>query len=155
MRARVRAVVGALLTGLLLGCGGGRGDAPGGRATFRIRWPEPSRLLPAAARSVKIEVRDGAKVVGSAVIPRPETGNTTETTLGGLPVKTLVNTVTAHPFANGTGVAQAQGTGNVTIREDEEVRVAIVLESTIARLEPLAVRCMPWLPSSGSPPSHP
>lgn len=123
----------------LSGCGGGSGThaEPQGSAVFRVTWPEASRLIPEASSSIKIVVKDGEKVVGNLVLSRPKTSNTTEGKIGSLPVKTLTNVITAHPFPDGTGVAQAEGTVPVTIKANEEVKVSVTLQSTITELEPL------------------
>jgi hypothetical protein len=126
-----------LLTQGLIGCGGGSTSSKYGSVSFRVQWPERNRLIPTASDSIKVEVKDGEKVVGSLVLQRPAEGGVSEAKIGSLPVKTLTNVVTAYPFVDASGVAQAEATGTVTIKANEEVRVSITLVSTIDRLEPL------------------
>ena len=81
-----------------------------GAATFHIVWPRPSRLIPAASASVKIEVALNSKTIATKVVPRPAAGGTATVKIDGLPAETVTNTITAFPNADGTGVAQATGT---------------------------------------------
>src|SRR5947209_16422880 len=83
----------------LAGCGGGSksiGAGSGGRATFVIHWPPPSRLIPSASMSVLVAVTDlnGGAIPGvtsnppNGVVSRdPNQPNQTSTiSFSGLPV---------------------------------------------------------------------
>ena len=122
---------------LILGCGGGSAPHVGqiGSATFRIIWPASTRLIPQASASVKIVVKDGEKVVATRVVPRPTSSTFAVIKIENLPVKKLSHEVSAYPNADGTGVAQAQGTAVVEVKEDQDVAVTITLDSTIDHID--------------------
>ena len=65
--------VGFLLWGILTGCGGGSGGPPPtGTATFRLDWPERSRLVPDASQSVRVEMKQGNTLLASRLaVPEP------------------------------------------------------------------------------------
>src|SRR5438874_8317728 len=89
------------------GCGGGAPASRTGRATFTVIWPPPSRLIPAASNSIKVDIKDGNQTVASQTLPRPSGGGPATVTFATLPVGALTATATAYPNADGTGVAQA------------------------------------------------
>jgi hypothetical protein len=127
-----------ILCALLLfsgGCGGGDRPAENtgtGRATYSVRWPTPSRLIPQAATSIRIQILNDTKVIKTVVLAKPAT----KVTLEDLPAKKLVNLVQAFPNADATGVAQAEVRSEVTIKADESIDVALTMNSTITKLEP-------------------
>jgi len=112
----------------LAGCSSGSGpaavNAPGGSTGGRgavqvtIHWPQvsTSRLIPAAAKSIDIEIFYMNSFAGEErreahlLVPRPTTGNTTTVTIPNLPQgDNYSETATAYPNADGTGQAQATG----------------------------------------------
>lgn len=135
----------ALALVLLPGCGGGgvsSGTRATGSATVSIVWPKPTRLIPAAAASIKIEVTLSSRatmtnppppsnVIATKVVPRPAAGGTTTVKIEGLPLETVTNTITAFPNADGTGVPQAAAIANLKILEDNSAAVTVTLDSTI------------------------
>ena len=114
---------------LLTGCGSGSGHSPvfnsgaaasvsraRGSATFSIKWPAPTRLIPAAAQSVVLtltRVNPGPAVapVAPVVLPRPAAGQplTVSTTINNLELGDYIVTATANPNADGSGNPQASG----------------------------------------------
>jgi hypothetical protein len=126
-----------LLGTALAGCGGSSPSAnPGtGKATFTVVWPEPSRLLPAASNSVKVEIMQGPASVGSKVVARPAQGGSATVSFDALPVGALTATATAHPQADGTGTAQAQGTVPLTVNAGQNTAFTLTMASTIDHLE--------------------
>lgn len=133
-----------LLTTALVGCGGSHGLSSSitenigarGRATLTILWPERTRLIPFAANSLRIEVRDGnGAVVGSQILERPPVGGTKSTTFDLLPVGNLTIQATANPNANGSGIAQAKATAPLVIQAGQTTNFHLSLASTIDRIE--------------------
>ncbi|GEM_PF-388248 len=131
---------------VLAGCGGGGGsvgDVPGvsaaaatGRATFTVTWPEQrsTRLIPAAANSIRVELLRGGVVIASQLLVRPEAGGAATLTFTALPVDKLTARAFAYPGADGSGVAQAAGSVPVVIRSGETVTFTLTLTSTIDHL---------------------
>jgi hypothetical protein len=130
------------------GCGGnqpllsassepsGGGNASRGRATISIRWPEPSRLIPVAASSLRIEIRDSAgQEVGTQLLPRPAQGGTVTATFDPLPLGNLTATATAFPSADGSGVAQATVATQLLIQAGQTTNFRIAPISTIDHVE--------------------
>lgn len=102
-----------------------------GRVQFKIVWPERTRLIPVAAESIKIVVRNGTQEVTRKTIPRPTSGNSTIVHIDDLPSGVLSCDVSAHPDVDAQQPPQASGTVDVTIRPKETVSSTITLDSTI------------------------
>jgi outer membrane protein assembly factor BamB len=126
---------------LAVGCGSGnRSDAggpgaPTGSASVTITWPSPSRLVPAAANSIRIAFTNGSTPVAEQVVARPASGDSSTVTFNGLPVGDLTATATAYPSSDGSGVVQATGTTPVTIATNETTLFHITMGSTVDRIE--------------------
>jgi outer membrane protein assembly factor BamB len=120
---------------LLAGCGGGGSESGTGRATFVVNWPEPNRLIPAAANSIKVEIRKGSSSFTTKVVPRPAQGGQTSTTFEALPIGSLTAIATAYPSADGTGTPQATGSAPMTINADQNTQITITMNTTIARID--------------------
>ena len=131
------AIIAAVITTVLSGgCGGGSSTGSGaGRAVINITWPDRSRLIPLASNSIKVVFTQGAQVVDSQLIPRPVSGNQTQTTFTNLKTGSLILTATAFPNADGSGVAQASGTTPVTITSGQTTAVTLTMDSTIDHLD--------------------
>jgi hypothetical protein len=115
----------------LAGCGGGESGVSTGRATVRVVWPDESRLIPRAAQSLEIVVRDeGGAIVGSAVLNRPANS----VILSPLPTGTLTTSAKAFPQPGAAGVTQAQASTPLVILPGQDTNLAISLVSTIARV---------------------
>src|SRR5262245_38595680 len=100
----------------LTGCGGGSENPDNtGRATFTVVWPDNSRLIPAAANSIKVEIKTGSTVFTSKTLPRPAGGGPASAAFDALPLGSLTAVATAFPNADGTGVAQAKASIPLTI----------------------------------------
>ena len=128
----------AVFTLLLAACGGHVGGGVAspttkgkGKATIWVKWPAVSaRLIPASAQSLVVTVRKGDAAVGTLRVKRPDASGT----LTGLPYGTLAVEVKAYADADGTGVAQAVGTGTMVVTEETPGTVAVSLASTVTRL---------------------
>ncbi len=119
---------------VITGCGGSGGSGSSintraGRAVFTIKWPQTTRLVPAASQSIRITIRSGSVVVGTPqLIVKP----VTTATFTNLPAGTLTVVANAYPQADGTGVVQASGTTPITIVAGSTTPVGLTLASTIA-----------------------
>src|SRR2546423_722822 len=133
----LRALVMLSVAVCLAGCGGSGGgsQAGNGRATFIINWPERTRLIPAAANSIKVEIKKGASVFTSKVIPRPAQGGQTSTTFDALPVGSLTAVATAYPSSDGTGTPQATGTAPLTVTADQNTSITVTMNTTITHID--------------------
>jgi cytochrome c peroxidase len=102
-----------------------------------VRWPAATRLIPAAANSIRVDILRGDAILATELLTRPAVGATTGTTaaFANLPVETLTARATAYPRADGGGVAQAVGGVSVAIRAGETVPVTLTMNSTIDRVE--------------------
>ena len=119
---------------MMYGCGGGE-SAESGRAVFAVVWPERTRLIPAAANSIKVEISRGGTVAASQVIPRPAGGGTASIAFENLPVGEMLVSAAAYPGGDGGGVAQAKGSGPLTILAGQTAQFTVTLESTITSLQ--------------------
>lgn len=124
----------AVLT-ILSGCGGGGNSSAiavsGGSLQVGVIWPEPSRLIPIASNSIKIEVYDGANLVATDLIPKP----LTLATFSNVPTGNLTVVATAYPNVDGTGVAQATGTAGALITVGNVTTVSLTMGSTITHID--------------------
>ena len=136
----VMMALGLTISLLAAGCGSGGSAppvAPTGRATFVIRWPATTRLIPAGTQSIQIVIsRAGAPVTnGTAIIAAPSgSQTTTQKTLNGLPVGTFVATATAYPQPNAQGVALATGSAPIQILQNMNTTITVDMVSTIDHL---------------------
>lgn len=133
----------ALTAGLLgiAGCGGGKKSsglsssiASTGRATITVRWPERSRLIPFAAESIRVRLSDGGKLLGEALLKRPENGGNATANFELLPTGPLTAEGIAYPNADGTGVSQAAAKTVATIRDGPPTEIRLTLASTITQV---------------------
>lgn len=137
MRQGFGIVILTLLVLFCVSCSAGRNKTANttGRAILSVRWPERTRLIPFAAESIRVKITSGASILVDSAIPRPEQGGLATVSFDYLPVGLLIVSATAHPNANGTGVAQAQGTTTATIIADAATEIRLTLASAIDRLE--------------------
>lgn len=129
---------------VLAGCGGGSstsglGALSGtGRATFLVKWPQAAattRLIPAAALSVKVVLSRNEQTLAERVLERPTDGTAAASaTFANLPTGELVATATAHPESAGTGTPQARAQMPVTITAGEDTPLRLAMNSTITRV---------------------
>lgn len=133
------ALLGVLLSGLIIGCGGGHSTGivsrATGRATFTMQWPERSRLIPAAANSIVLTIRQGEKAVASKTLARPASGGTATAVFEDLPPGDLTTTASAYPQANGTGTAQATASVPLHIQANQNSTFTLTMLTTIVKIE--------------------
>lgn len=129
-----RILLGSLLVSALAlsGCGGNSSYTPSrsGTVSFSIKWPvAKSRVIPLAANSVTITLTDANNnVVTTGMVTKP----TTTWTSGLISPGTYTVTTTAYPNADGTGTAQAVGSGPITIVESQNTNATVTMASTVS-----------------------
>ncbi len=139
-----------VLTGLIVtviftacGCGGGGNGTPSvtpvatdrkGSATFRVTWPNRSRLIPAASNSISVVIKLGTTVVAQTLLPRPASGGTSSASFATLPIGTLSATASAYPNTDGSGTAQASATSPLVIQAGQNTSIGLTMNSTIDHL---------------------
>lgn len=124
-----------------VGCGGGGSshsgtatDAALGRATVTVAWPDrPGRLVPTAASSVVVALTKGTAVL-TQTVARPAGGGTSAAAFTGLAYGKYAVGVKAYPSTDGSGVAQAAGTGGLTVTEDLPGKASVALASAVSTL---------------------
>ncbi|MCW3051031.1 MAG: hypothetical protein JWN14_201 [Chthonomonadales bacterium] len=124
------------LTGLT-GCGGGSsaGTTTPGRFAVTVNWPAPSRLIPAASGSIDAVLSSGEKTLGHKLLVKPTAAPwTTTVTFDNLKPGAVTLATTAYPNADGTGVAQAKGTMNATIKSGAQTSATVDMNATIDHL---------------------
>jgi hypothetical protein len=126
------------LASLLVGCGGGSGSGTSTlttsratRVTFTFEWPAVTRLIPAAAQSIKLDIRDSSGLIASQIINRPNTSATFQN----LPVGGLTVTATAFSGPNATGSALASTTVAFTLQPGVNPNITITLVTTIDHID--------------------
>lgn len=135
-------LLGVALAGLFLtGCGSagsGAGSGNGaGALMLTVKWPAPSRLIPAASNSIEAAVFQGAGTnpIGHNLLTRPANGGTsTSTTFNNLNAGTITVAATAFPNADGSGVSQAGGSVQATIVAGQTTSITVTMASTIDHL---------------------
>lgn len=106
-----------------------------GGVALRVRWPETTRLVPEASRSVGITVRDAGGFQTFRVANRPTSGGYSTLVFVGLAPGPVDYTATAFPDVDAQGVAVAGATGRVTLVAGQRTDVRLDLASTIDRIE--------------------
>jgi hypothetical protein len=113
----------------LSGCGGGGTSftAPKGSAKFTVVWPNSSRVIPLASKSIVITLKDSNnQVVATGLLAKPTTSWTSQ------PLNPGAYTVsaTAAPNADGTGNSQASGSGSLNVVEGQTTNATVTMAST-------------------------
>ncbi len=136
---RLRSPLTLLPLALLAGCGGGGGGgslvAPQRRGGLvaRVVWPAPNpgRVIPENAQSVRIELKKAGQTLGSVLVVRPAASATfSEIELGPLSVVS-----TAYASLDGTGVALATATVPAEIVEGAPADIGLTMASTVDHLD--------------------
>ena len=133
-------IAGTFLIGLA-GCGGGASGKKSvgrGRVAFNIRWPEPSRLIPAATGSLHFKAiildPEEGDVAADRVLTRPQGQAQSTLLLEDLPSVRIRMNIMAHASTDGTGVALATGTMDIAVHQDSTVSQAITLSSRVTEV---------------------
>lgn len=136
LRAAIAALSLVALVPLVAGCGGG--SASPSRATgvaIKIRWPETTRLVPAATRSLQVVIRDAANFETFRVANRPEGGGFSTLVFFGLTPGSLDFSARAFAAEDAQGVAVASAQSRVTLAAGVQTDVTLNLASTISRID--------------------
>ena len=134
LAAHILAVV--LSIPVLAGCGGSQSSSPQtGRVAFTVVWPERSRLIPAAANSIKVTLTDSTGAVLTRVMARPAQGGQSTAAFDTLPLGNATAEAVAFPNTDGTGVPQAQASAIVTVVANTTTPLTLTMASTIDRME--------------------
>jgi hypothetical protein len=101
-----------------------------------IKWPvRDSRVIPTAANSIVITVSMAGKTIAmSGPIARPPKGGTSTWSTPSLPQGTYQLAATAFPNTDGTGTAQAAGTGALTIVPNKNTQASVTMGSTVTSI---------------------
>ncbi|MEZ0325257.1 MAG: hypothetical protein ACAH95_05080 [Fimbriimonas sp.] len=126
-----------------LGCGGSSAK-PSAEGTLRlsIEWPEQSRLVPIASKSVVINViikkgegeYEVTERIAQKIIPRLATGNLSKVEIR-LPSTKLTIQADASPNEDGSGNIQATASKEVNIPESQTLPVAITMVTRIQQVK--------------------
>lgn len=122
----------------VIGCTGGGGGSTTnslsvGRATFIIAWSEQSRLIPAAAQSIKISLSGPSSI--DRIVPRPAVGtNQTTVTFNDLVPGNYSVTATSFPNTDATGIAQSTGLTSVTVVKDQTSTGTLTMNTTVTKV---------------------
>ena len=129
----------------LAGCGGGgsfHNSSAASRAkgvvAVSLKWPAATRVIPISSQSVKITlVRTPASVVPvpPQILTRPDPAQSVISTANftNLEVGNYTVTVTAYPNPDGTGVAQATTTAQITVNPGNNT-LTVTMDATVKRL---------------------
>ena len=139
VKRATRLALGLITSLLVVSCGGtgstlARPAASTGKVTVAIKWPAlpkiVTRVVPQAANSIVIDLKMGSTDANSGPIARPSSAWTS----GSLTAGTYTITATAYPNSDGTGTAQAVGTGMVTIVNNANTAAGVTMGSTVTSL---------------------
>jgi hypothetical protein len=112
-------------------------SATAGRAQMTIQWPTRSRMIPIAANYIEITLTQASTSFSvSQWVPRPVSGNTTQTTVdfSNLPLGQIMATAEAFSTNETPTTPMAQGTTPLTITAGATATFSIIMESTITQL---------------------
>lgn len=123
------------LVAVTAGCGGVSAPVRTSRATLTIVWPTRSRLIPAAANSLRVALKQGEASLGERLVARPANGTSSTVFFDRLPGGAATATATAYPQADGSGVALATATVPLTLTLGQNTDFTLTMASTIDHLD--------------------
>ncbi len=126
------------ITAMLTGCGGGGENKLQPQrnvsATITIKWPARSRLIPAAANSVKVVAYNLSGFTAPRVLNRPTEGGLSTATFDRLPAGWIYFNADAFPQTDAGGVAQATATGSYNGAAGSHINITLTMASTITQV---------------------
>lgn len=130
----------ALLLSLVAGCGGGGGGGNNtpttGKAVFSMQWATRSRVVPAVAESVLIEILDDATKIAEKLVLRPSGGDISRVTFENIPIGNHSARATAFPQTDGSGTAVGKAVVSCPVNNiSDPVAITLDPQSTIDHLE--------------------
>lgn len=146
-------LVAVLLSGALLGCGGGKSPAAAtrgtGTMTMRVVWPEaPTKMIPTVAQSIRFDLSLPGQgiVLLTTLVARPNT----VATLTGVPAGSVQVKATAYPTLGGTGTPVASHQQIYDVLAGATTSGSITLDSAISSFAITPVTTQTPLPASWS-----
>jgi hypothetical protein len=142
MKRHLAPVVLALLTLLMIGCGGNGSTVlpttalpATGNALVQVLWLEQaalhkSRAIPLKAQSVRVALMQGTTVLAEAVL----TPAAPSKTFTGLPAVSLTAVARAYPDTDATGALLASANAPVNVVAGQITPVAITLASAVTKV---------------------
>ncbi len=124
-----------LALAFLVGCGGGSSNSATGRVSFKVIWPEKTRLIPEATQSIRVRLEGPNSYDQQAILQRTE--GQTEATCDWRDLDPGQYTLhaEAYPNADASGVILASGSAGVMVESGVNKQVIVVMNSTIVRIE--------------------
>ncbi len=122
-----------LLLTLTASCSGGGGVSTPTGVILVLDWPDATRVLPVAAKSVQVRIKNGAKVLAEKLYLA---GPDAEEQINDLPFATaLVLEASAYATTDGTGAPLATAAIPFNLFKGKQERLAVTLASVITRIE--------------------
>ena len=122
-----------LLLTLTAGCSGGGGVSTPTGVILVLDWPDASRVLPVAAKSVQVRIKKGSKVLAEKLFLA---GPDAEEQINDLPFATaLVLEASAYATNDATGAPLATAAIPFNLFQGKQERLAVTLASVITRIE--------------------
>lgn len=123
-----------LVMAVLFGCSPALQPGETAGALLVIRWPSPSRLMPAACASIKVTLANTRGYQDSRVVDRPSAGQMSTVLFEPIPTGAFTVTAVAYPQAGAAGTPQAQGTTTATVEAGARASLSLTMASTITKL---------------------
>jgi hypothetical protein len=118
-----------LLLTLTAGCSGSGGVSTPTGVIFTLDWPDATRALPQLAKSVHVQIKQGAKLLAERLYLA---GTDTDEQIAELPFATALTLVaTAYPSSDGTGAPLAGASIPFSTLKGKLERVNLTLASVI------------------------
>jgi WD40 repeat protein len=127
---KVKYILFFILILVVFACGGGSGSSSGsaGKIFISIKWPQATKGIPVASNSIEIILKDSkGVVVQNPLIVKPAEQWVSDSLANGSYSLSAI----AFPTTQGTGVRQAVGSAEVTLREGQNQNVNLVMGTTV------------------------
>jgi len=134
-----------VLPAALSGCGGGgRSGAQRGKATFTIRWPKQTRVIPPETKSITVKLTGVNQYTSTKTSSRPGDAQVVKVTFTSVPAGDATATATAYSGENGGGDILAIGSVNIRVRANGDDSFSLVMQQSGTGAPP---------PGGGGPPA--
>lgn len=132
---RYLGLIAPLALAFLVGCGGGSTNTATGRVSFKVIWPEKTRLIPEATQSIRARLQGPNNYDQQIILQRTEGQTEATREWRGLQPGQYTLHAEAYPNADASGVILASGSAGVTVEAGINKQVIVVMNSAIVRLE--------------------